>query len=111
MPAWLFGGYTVAADGSEESMAGVYRIRPGEPELQWVTNMPVPVEDSVLLVYQDRYIYLVSGWHDLGNVNLVQVLDTQTLTWTRCIGLHGIAWVRVLLPKHQHVSLLLNGDE
>ena len=81
--AWLFGGYTVAADGSEESMAGVYRIRPGEPGLQWVTNMPVPVEDSVLLVYQDRYIYLVSGWHDLGNVNLVQVLDTQTLTWTQ----------------------------
>lgn len=81
--AWLFGGYTVAADGSEESVAGVYRIRPGETALEWVTNMPVPVEDSVLLVYQDRYIYLVSGWHDLGNVNLVQVLDTQTLSWAQ----------------------------
>jgi len=81
--AWLFGGYTVAADGSEESQAGVYRVRPGETGLQWVTDMPVPVEDSVLLVYQDRYIYLVSGWHDLGNVNLVQVLDTQNLTWTQ----------------------------
>lgn len=81
--AWLFGGYTVSSDGSEESMAGVYRIRPGESALQWVTNMPVPVEDSVLMVYQDRYIYLVSGWHDLGNINLVQVLDTQTLTWTQ----------------------------
>ena len=81
--AWLFGGYTVAADGSEESVAGVYRIRPGESALKWVTDMPVPVEDSVLLVYQDRYIYLVSGWHDLGNVNLVQVLDTQTLSWAQ----------------------------
>ena len=81
--AWLFGGYTVAADGSEKSIAGVYRIRPGESQLQWVTDMPVPVEDSVMLVYQDRYIYLVSGWHDLGNVNLVQVLDTETLQWTQ----------------------------
>jgi N-acetylneuraminic acid mutarotase len=81
--AWLFGGYTVAADGSEKSIPGVYRIRPGETELQWVTDMPVPVEDSVLLVYQDRYIYLVSGWHDLGNVNLVQVLDTQSMQWTQ----------------------------
>ncbi len=81
--AWLFGGYTVAANGSEESVAGVYRIRPGESALKWVTDMPVPVEDSVLLVYQDRYIYLVSGWHDLGNVNLVQVLDTQTLSWAQ----------------------------
>ena len=81
--AWLFGGYTVSADGSEESIPGVYRIRPGETRLQWLTDMPVPVEDSVVLVYQDRYIYLVSGWHDLGNVNLVQVLDTKTMLWTQ----------------------------
>lgn len=81
--AWLFGGYTVAADGSEESEAGVYRVRPGESKLRWVTDMPVPVEDSVLLVYQDRFIYLVSGWHDLGNVNLVQVLDTQNMSWAQ----------------------------
>ena len=81
--AWLFGGYTVAADGSEKSIPGVYRIRPGESQLQLITDRPVPVEDSVMLVYQDRYIYLVSGWHDLGNVNLVQVLDTKTLQWAQ----------------------------
>ena len=81
--AWVFGGYTVAADGSEKSIPGVYRVRPGKPRLQWVTDMPVPVEDSVILVYQDRYIYLVSGWHDLGNVNLVQVLDTKSMSWTQ----------------------------
>jgi len=81
--AWLFGGYTVAADGSEQSTEGVYRIRPGESAPQWVTDMPVPVEDSVVLTYNDRYIYLVSGWHDLGNVNLVQVLDTQTMQWAQ----------------------------
>jgi len=81
--AWLFGGYTVDADGGEKSIAGVYRIYPGESALKWVTDMPVPVEDTVILVHQDRYIYLVSGWHDLGNVNLVQVLDSKTMTWTQ----------------------------
>jgi N-acetylneuraminic acid mutarotase len=81
--AWLFGGYTVAADGSEKSIPGVYQVRPGESQMHWATDMPVPVEDSVVLVYQDRYIYLVSGWHDLGNVNLVQVLDTKTMLWTQ----------------------------
>jgi N-acetylneuraminic acid mutarotase len=81
--AWLFGGYTVAADGSEESTPGVYRIYPGESHLQRVTDIPVPVEDAVVLAYQDRYVYLVSGWHDLGNVNLVQVLDTKTMQWTQ----------------------------
>jgi len=80
---WLFGGYTVAPDGNEVSTPGVYRIRPGESQVQWVTDMPVPVEDAVVVGYQDRYIYLVSGWHDLGNVNLVQVLDTQTLKWAQ----------------------------
>lgn len=81
--AWLFGGYTVAADGSEVSVPGVYRIRPGDPEWVRVTDMPVPVDDAVLVVYQDRYIYLISGWHDLGNVNLVQVLDTKNMQWAQ----------------------------
>jgi N-acetylneuraminic acid mutarotase len=31
----------------------------------------------------DRFIYLISGWHDLGNVNLVQVLDTKTMQWAQ----------------------------
>jgi len=83
MSAWVFGGYTVSEDGSEESTPGVYRISPGKSNLDRVTDMPVPVEDSVALVHQDRYVYLVSGWHDLGNVNLVQVLDTKTMQWAQ----------------------------
>lgn len=76
---YLLGGYTVADDGSEISTAGVYRYHDG----QWQTlkPMPVPVDDMVALVYQQRYIYLISGWHDVGNVNLVQILDTQTGEW------------------------------
>jgi len=81
--AWLFGGYTVDLEGGEVSTAGVYRIRPGEAGVRRVTAMPVAVDDTVALVYRDRYVYLFSGWHDLGNVNLVQVFDTQTLEWTQ----------------------------
>lgn len=88
--AWLFGGYTVAADGSEKSIAGVYRVQPGQSGLQWMTDMLIPVEDAVLLTYQDRYIYLVSGWHDLGNINLVQVLDTATMTWAQATPWPGV---------------------
>jgi len=78
---YVFGGYTVAEDGSEQSIPAVYRLHGESGQWQHFSNMPVPVEDSMLLVYQDRYIYLVSGWHDLGNVNLVQVLDTRDGTW------------------------------
>jgi hypothetical protein len=40
--------------------------------------MPVPVDDDISLPYQSRYIYLISGWHNDGNVNLVQLYDTKT---------------------------------
>jgi len=78
---YLFGGYTVAEDGSEVSTPGVYRLEPHTREWAEFSHMPVPVDDAVAVPYQDRYIYLVSGWHDVGNVNLVQMLDTQTGAW------------------------------
>jgi len=100
--AWLFGGYTVTADGSEASTTGVYTIRPGETHLRWVTDMPVSVEDSVMLSYQDRFIYLFSGWHDLGNINLVQVLDTKTLQWAQATPWPGA-------PVFGHAGGISNG--
>ena len=78
---YLFGGYTVAADHTEKSVPNVWKIN-GETDL-WdlMPPMPVPVDDTVALVYQDRYVYLVSGWHDVDNVNLVQVFDTEQQSW------------------------------
>ena len=45
--------------------------------------MPVAVDDTTAATYQQRYIYLFGGWHNDGNVNLVQVYDTQTNTWAQ----------------------------
>lgn len=86
---YVFGGYTVAADGSENSVPQVYKLEPESGSWQEFTQMPIPVEDSVLLVYQDRYVYLLSGWHDLGNVNLVQVLDTSDGSWRQATPYPG----------------------
>jgi N-acetylneuraminic acid mutarotase len=79
---YLFGGYTVAEDGSEKSMPEVFAFDPIAKSYQRVADMPVPVDDMVTFVYKSRYIYLVSGWHDTGNVSLVQIYDTQTNTWS-----------------------------
>ncbi len=79
---WVFGGYTVAEDHSEVSTPETFRVDPGSrPVYQRMADMPVPVDDAAALVYQDRYIYLISGWHDVGNVNLVQIYDTETNRW------------------------------
>ncbi len=78
---YIFGGYTVAEDGAEKSTPEVWIFNPKEENYARAADMPVPVDDVVALVYQDRYIYLVSGWHDTGNVDLVQVLDTKENRW------------------------------
>ncbi len=78
---YLFGGYTVAADHSEKSIPNVWRIDGVSGQWYELPSMPTPVDDTVALVYQNRYIYLISGWHDVDNVDLVQVFDTQNKTW------------------------------
>ncbi len=78
---YLIGGYTVAADGSEKSIETVHAVDVIAGTYRELPPMPVPVDDALSVVYQKRYVYLISGWHDTGNVNLVQVLDTHTQRW------------------------------
>ncbi|WP_428269515.1 Kelch repeat-containing protein [Haliangium sp.] len=87
--AYVFGGYTVAEDGSERSVESVHAYDPASGRYQVRAPMPIPVDDAVALVYADRYVYLVSGWHDLGNVNLVQLYDTRADTWTQATPFPG----------------------
>ncbi|HAQ34172.1 MAG: galactose oxidase [Maricaulis sp.] len=78
---WIFGGYTVAEDGSERSTPEAWRFDPRDERYTRVADMPVPVDDAVALPYGDRYVILVSGWHDTDNVADVQVYDTVQDIW------------------------------
>ena len=78
---YVIGGYTVASDDSEKSVADIYEFDTILNQWRLVTKMPVPVDDTVALVYESRYIYLISGWHDTDNVDLVQVYDTKENNW------------------------------
>ncbi|WP_438728947.1 Kelch repeat-containing protein [Parasphingorhabdus sp. DH2-15] len=80
---YIFGGYSVAQDGSEKSLPYAHRFDPMTQSYSRLEDMPVPVDDMVIFGHQGRYIYLVSGWHDVGNVALVQIFDTQSDTWSR----------------------------
>ena len=77
----IFGGYTVAEDGGEKSTPYVYRLDIASRSYQRLADMPTPVDDSVALVHRDRYVYLVSGWHDVDNVPLVQMYDVALDRW------------------------------
>ncbi|MDO6620737.1 MULTISPECIES: kelch repeat-containing protein [unclassified Shewanella] len=81
--AYVFGGYTVAKNHEEISTVDNYRFDISANEYQRIADMPVAVDDTAASVYQQRYVYLFGGWHNDGNVNLVQVYDTQTDTWSQ----------------------------
>lgn len=87
--AYIFGGYTVAADHTEISISDVYSYDVVKDKYQLLKPMPVPVDDSVALPYQQKYIYLISGWHNSGNVNLVQLYNTKTNQWQQATPYPG----------------------
>lgn len=87
--AFVFGGYSVAEDGEEVSTRWVHTFDPLSGVFEELQPMPVPVDDSVAVSYEDRYIYLISGWHDFGNVNLVQRYDVETNTWDQATPTPG----------------------
>ncbi len=79
--AWIFGGYSVAADGHERSEPEVLRFDLETGSYESRAPMPLPVDDGVSGVLADRYVYLVSGWHDEGNVADVQIYDIVRDRW------------------------------
>jgi hypothetical protein len=89
--AYVFGGYSVSGDGTEVSTPWVHAFDPLSGEFAELAPMPVPVDDAIAVVYADRYIYLVSGWHDFGNVNLVQRYDVVEDLWDQATPTPGRA--------------------
>ncbi len=87
--AYVFGGYTVAEDGAEVSTPWVHAFDPVTGAFEQREPMPVPVDDAVAVVYKNRFVYLISGWHDLGNVNLVQRYDTIEDSWVQATPIPG----------------------
>lgn len=81
---YLIGGYTVRGF-SEVTEHRLFRYdAPGDQYIE-LARVPVEVDDTVVGVFQDRYLYLVSGWHGPLNRNVpnTQVYDTQTDAWVQ----------------------------
>ncbi|KKO44010.1 galactose oxidase [Arsukibacterium ikkense] len=86
---FLFAGYTLAADGTKQTATDSYRLDPITRRYTRINDMPVPVDEAVALPYQNRYIYLASGWSDHGNVNLMQLFDNFTQGWSQATPFPG----------------------
>ena len=61
---FIIGGYVVDGQGGETTVSDVNVYVPAENRYYRGADIPTPVDDSVIGVYRDRYIYLISGWSD-----------------------------------------------
>lgn len=91
---YLFGGYSVDKSGNETTARNVDVYTPSTEDPAkgiWSkgADIPVPVDDTVAVPYWDRYIILISGWHDTDNVADVQVYDTVRDSWHRAAPIRG----------------------
>lgn len=85
----LFGGYTVAEDGSERSVPQVDVLDPADGGWSAAAPMPIPVDDAVSGVWRDSLVFLVSGWHDRDNVADVQIYDPAADAWLAATPIPG----------------------
>lgn len=86
---YLFGGYSVDADGREISEPAVDVFDVQARQYSRAADMPVPVDDTVSGVWRNRLIFLVSGWSTDDNVNVVQVFDPERNQWAGASPIRG----------------------
>jgi N-acetylneuraminic acid mutarotase len=86
---FLFGGYVVDAQGGETTLSDVNVFVPVQNRWYRGDDIPVPVDDSVIGAYRDRFIYLVGGWSKNEPTRDVQVYDTEKRKWMQATPIPG----------------------
>ena len=86
---YLFGGYEVAADGTETTSPATDIYLPAERRYQRGADAPVPLDDAVSGVWRERLIYLVSGWSTDRTVATVQAYDPAADRWQAATPIPG----------------------
>jgi len=86
---YVFGGYTVDGQGNEYTVSDANVYLPYERRWYRAADLPVPVDNAVIGVTHDRFIYVVGGRSKNGPVSNVQVYDAETNVWTQATPFPG----------------------
>jgi N-acetylneuraminic acid mutarotase len=86
---FLFGGYVIDGQGGEATLPDVNVYEPLTDHWLRGEDIPVPVDDSVIGVHRDRYIYLIGGWSKSDAVRDVQVYDGEKNKWLKATPIPG----------------------
>jgi N-acetylneuraminic acid mutarotase len=86
---FVFGGYVVDGQGNEITVGDVNSYLPDNHRWYRAADIPVPVDQAVIGINHDRYIYLVGGRSKTGPVNNVQVYDAEKNAWSQATPFPG----------------------
>jgi len=88
---FIFGGYVVDAQGGEATVSDLNVFVPIENRYYRGKDIAVPVDDAVVGLFRDRYIFLIGGWSTSNNdaVRNVQVYDTDKDVWMQATPIPG----------------------
>jgi N-acetylneuraminic acid mutarotase len=88
---FLFGGYVIDGQGGEHTLPDLNVYDALTDRWSRGADIPIPVDDFVIGMYRDRFIYLVGGWSQDKAVQDVQVYDAQKNEWTTATPIPGKA--------------------
>ena len=80
---FVFGGYTIDGEGDEFTVSDANSYLPEAHRWYRAADLPVPVDNAVIGVIHDRFIYVIGGRSKDGPVNNVQVYDVEKNTWAQ----------------------------
>jgi N-acetylneuraminic acid mutarotase len=101
---FIFGGYVVDAQGGETTVSDLNVFVPIENRYYRGKDIPVPVDDAVVGLYRDRYVFLIGGWSTSKNdaVRNVQIYDTDKDVWMQGTPIPGT-------PVFGHAGSIIGG--
>ena len=102
---FIFGGYVVDAKGGENTVSDLNVFVPIENRYYRGHDIPVPVDDAVVGLYRDRYIFLIGGRSSATGdaVPNVQIYDTDKDTWMQGTPIPGT-------PVFGHAGAIIGND-
>jgi N-acetylneuraminic acid mutarotase len=86
---FLLGGYALDHQDGEITVRDVSVYEPEAHRWYRGADLPIPIDDSVLGVYRDRYLYVVGGWSNKDAVANVQVYDIEKDNWEQATPIPG----------------------
>lgn len=80
---YIAGGYNVFTNNTENTTNKMHRYDiENDIYLDDASDIPVPTDDHVQVVWRDSLIYLITGWNDIGNIPNVQIYNPTSDEWS-----------------------------